>query len=158
MSTNLRAVLGVVGLGVLLAAPVRAQSDEQAVIAVVNHFFDGMRTRDTALMRSTAVPSAVVIRASGPTGLTEPSTLEGFIERVGKGTGPGGNEQIKDTKVQIDGGLASLWTYYTFTPGGATKVDHCGVDAFLLRKGPDGWKIFHVADTSRSEGCASVGK
>ena len=45
MSINLRAVLGVVVIGALSAAPVRAQSDEQAVIAVVNHFFDGMRTR-----------------------------------------------------------------------------------------------------------------
>jgi ketosteroid isomerase-like protein len=141
----------------VLAHPARAQqSDEQAVTAVVTHFFDGMRARDTALLRSTVIPSAVLMRASGPSGLTDPMSVGQFIDRIGKGTGPGGDEQIKDPKVQIDGPLASLWTYYTFTPGGETKINHCGVDAFLLRKGPDGWKIFHIVDTSRSEGCTPI--
>ena len=142
-------------LGAIPSANARAQSDEQAVKAVVNRMFDGMRTRDTAMMRSTIVPSTQLDRVT-PTGLGDPIPMAKFIESVGKGTGPGGNEQIAEPKIQIDGGLASLWAYYTFTPGGKTQVDHCGVDAFLLRKGTDGWKIFHISDTSRSEGCTPV--
>ena len=140
-------------------APAHAQSDDRsAVIAVVTHFFDGMRTRDTALMRSTVAPGAVLISASGPTGLGDPSTIDGFIDRIGKGTGPGNNEQIDNPKVEIDGPLASLWAYYTLRRAGETTINHCGVDAFLLRKGPDGWKIFHVADTRRTEGCTPIPK
>jgi hypothetical protein len=142
---------------VLGAVTVRAQSDEQAVKDVVGKMFDGMRTRDTALMRSTIVPTTVLERVT-PTGLGNPIVMNSFIDRVAQGTGPGGNEQIGTPKVEVDGGLASLWAYYTFTPGGQTKVDHCGVDAFLLRKGADGWKIFHISDTSRSDGCTPVKK
>jgi ketosteroid isomerase-like protein len=145
-------------LAVILAAPASAQSDERAVAVVVTHFFDGMRTRDTTLMRSTVTPSAVLISVSGPTGLGEPTTIDAFIDRIGKGSGPGNDEQIKDPKVQIDGPLASLWAYYTLKRAGETKVNHCGVDAFLLRKGPDGWRIFHVADTRRTEGCVPIAK
>jgi ketosteroid isomerase-like protein len=140
------------------AVPAHAQADEQAVVGVVTHFFDGMRARDTALMRSTVAAGTVLVSASGPTGLGDPTPVDQFIERVGKGTGPGGNEQIKDPKVMVDGPMASLWAYYTLTRGGETQINHCGVDAFLLRKGPDGWKIFHVADTRRTEGCTPITK
>ena len=134
----------------------RAQSDAQAVRAVIDRMFDGMRARDTAMMRSTMVPSTLLERTTATGELGEPIQMNQFIDRVGHGTGPGGNEQIKDPKIQIDGPLASVWTYYTLTRGGETKIDHCGVDAFLLRKGTDGWKIFHIADNSRSEGCTPI--
>ena len=138
-------------------APVaRAQSDEQAVKAVIAKMFDGMRSRDSAMMRSTMVPSTILDRVSATGTLGDPIVMNAFIDRVAAGTGPGGDEQIKNPKIQIDGPMASVWTYYTFTPGGKTAIDHCGVDAFLLRKGSDGWKIFHISDTSRSEGCTAI--
>ncbi len=143
-------------LGTLSAPSARAQSDEQAVITVVNHFFDGMRTRDTALLRSTSLPSTV-LQTAGAT-VSAPMTIDQFIERVGKGTGPGGNEVIKDPKVQSDGEMASLWAYFTYTRGGETQINHCGIDEFLLRKGPDGWKVFYVADTHRTQNCAPITK
>jgi hypothetical protein len=144
--------------GLVLAVPAHAQSDERDVIAVVTRFFDGMRTRDTVLLRSTVTLGTVLVTASGPTGLTNPTPIDQFIERTGRGTGPGGDERIQDPKVQIDGPMASLWAYFTFTRGGETQINHCGVDSFLLRKGPDGWKIFHIADTHRTEGCKPIAK
>jgi hypothetical protein len=149
----------IVALGVIPTGLVRAQSDQadqKEVVAVVTKFFDGMRTRDTALMRSTVAPEATLVSATGPTGLTPSRTADQFIARVGTGTGPGGDERIKDPTVQIDLPLASLWAYFTFTRGGETTINHCGVDLFLLRKGPDGWKIFQVADTHRTEGCTPI--
>jgi hypothetical protein len=150
------AMIGAAWLGLVPTARLQAQSDEQAVIAVVNKFFDGMRTRDTALLRSTVVPSTMLVTASGPTGLGQPGSIDQFIDRIGKGTGPGGDERIKDPKVQIDPPMASLWAYFTYTRGGETQINHCGVDLFLLRKGPDGWKIFNIADTHRTEGCTAI--
>jgi len=140
------------------AAPALAQSDEQAVIAVATHFFDGMRARDTALMRSTALPSTMVVIPGGPTGIQVQITVGQFINSVGKGTGPGGDERMQKPKVDIDGPMASLWSYYTYTEGGQTKIDHCGIDAFLFRKGPDGWKIFSLAGTIRKTGCTPISK
>jgi hypothetical protein len=150
-------LLAVASISLAFASPVHAQSDDKAVMTVVTRFFDGMRTRDTSLMRSTVLPSAVLERAgTGPTGLAEPMAIGQFIDRVGHGTGPGGDEKIRNPTVLIDGALASVWTYYTYTPGGQTTASHCGTDSILLRKGPDGWKIFHLADTSRSEGCTPI--
>ena len=52
--------------------------------------------------------------------------------------------------------LASLWAYFTFKRGAQTQIDHCGIDLFVLRTGPDGWKIFQIADTHRTEGCTPI--
>ncbi len=110
-------------------------------------------------MRSTVVSGATFVPVGGPTGLGAPSAIDGIIERTGKGTGPGNDERIETPKVQIDEQLASLWAYFTLTlPGKKAKIDVCGVNMFLLRKGPDGWKIFQIAATSRTEGCRAIVK
>jgi hypothetical protein len=109
-------------------------------------------------MRSTVVAGATLVRVGGPTGLGAPSAIDGIIERTGKGTGPGNDERIETPKVQIDEQLASLWAYFTLTRPGDTRIDVCGVNMFLLRKGPDGWKIFQIAATSRTEGCRAIVK
>ncbi len=156
--TTALAALTLISMSVLAAAPALAQSEEQAVVAVANHFFDGMRTRDTALMHSTALPLTMVVIPGGPTGIVWQHTVGEFIASVGKGTGPGGDERMQAPKVQIDGPMASLWAYYTYTEGGKTAIDHCGIDTFLFRKGPDGWKIFTLAGTIRKTNCTPVSK
>ena len=149
--------LAAVAIASLLGAtPARAQSDERAIVAVVTKFLDGIRARDTSLMRATVVSGATLVPVAGPTGLGAPSTIDGFIERTGKGTGPGNDERIEKPKAQIDDQLASLWAYFTLTRPGETKIDVCGTNLFLLRKGPDGWKIFQIAATSRTEGCKAI--
>ena len=154
-STTLAAV-AIVSL--LAARPARAQNDERAVVGAVTKFLDGLRTRDTSRIRSTVVSGATLVSVGGPTGLDTPTAIDGIIERTGKGTGPGNDERMEMPRVQIDEALASLWAYYTLTRPGHTKVDACGDDVFLLRKGSDGWKIFQIAATSRTEGCRAIGK
>lgn len=150
-------VLVAVAIASLLAASAaRAQSDERAIVAAVTKFLDGIRTRDTSLMRSAVASGATLVRVGGPTGVGAPSAIDGIIERTGKGTGPGNDERIETPKVQIDEPLASLWAYFTLTRPGETKIDVCGVNMFSLRKGPDGWKIFQIAATSRTEGCRAI--
>jgi hypothetical protein len=34
----------------------------------------------------------------------------------------------------------------------------CGVSLFLLREGRDGWRIFQIAATSRTDGCRAIVK
>lgn len=150
------ALVGALLLTTVDAVSVRAQSERQAVIAVAHRFFDGMRERDTAKMWSTVEPSTMLVVPSGPPGFEKPFPVGQFIAEIGKGTGPGGNERITHPTVQIDGPLAYLWAPYTYTEGGQTEVDHCGVDLFLLEKKPDGWKIFDLAGTIRKTGCAAI--
>ena len=140
------------------AAPARAQSDERAIIATVTTFLDGIRTADTTLMRSTVAAGATLVPVGGPTGLGAPSKLDGFIERIGKGTGPGNDERIENPKVQIDDQLASLWAYFTLTRPGETGISACGANLFLFRRGPDGWKVFQIANTRRTEACRAIAK
>jgi len=140
------------------AAPARAQSDERAIVTAVTNFLNGIRTRDTTLMRSSVVAGATLAPVGGPTGLGAPVAIDAIIERTGKGTGPGNDERIENPKVQIDDQLASLWAYFTVTRPGDTRIDVCGVNLFVLRKGPDGWKIFQIAATSRTEGCRAIAK
>lgn len=61
------------------------------------------------------------------------------------------DERIWDTQVRIDGNLASVWTKYAFYLG--PQFSHCGIDHFLLFRRAEGWKIIHLADTRRREGC-----
>jgi len=142
----------------ITAAPVRAQSDERAVVTAVTKFLDGIRTRDTTLMRATVAAGATLVPVGGPTGLGAPSTIDAIIERTGQGTGPGNDERIEKPMVQIDDQLASLWAYFTLTRVGETKIDRCGTNVFLLRKGSDGWKVFQIAATSRTESCKAIAK
>ena len=154
-------LVAVVVASLLAASPKRAQSsqsDERAIVATVTKFLDGIRTRDTSLMRSTVASGATFIPVGGPTGLGAPSAIDAIIERTGKGTGPGNDERIEAPEVQIDEPLASLWAYYTLTRPGETKIGMCGVNMFLLRKGPGGWKIFQIAATSRTGGCRAIAK
>ena len=148
-------VMGAVALTIAVSMQARAQSEDKTVTAVVLRFFDGMRTRDTTLMRSTVLPSAVLVSVGDTNDLGQSRPVDQFIQRVGGGTGVPGNEQIKDPKLQIDGPFASLWAYFTYSRG--DQIDHCGVDLFLLRKGPTGgWKVFYVADTHRKTPCPPI--
>ena len=152
------ALVAVAIASLLDAAPARAQNDEHAIVAAVTVFISAIRTRDTALMRSTVATGATLVPVGGPTGLEAPSTLDAFIERIGKGTGPGNDERIDSPRVQIDDQLASLWAYFTLTRPGDTGISACGANLFLLRKASDGWKIFQIANTRRTEGCRPIAK
>ena len=61
------------------------------------------------------------------------------------------NERIYDPEVRIDAGVAQVWAYYTFHRNGT--FSHCGIDAFMLVKVGDAWKITQVADTRRTANC-----
>ena len=60
-------------------------------------------------------------------------------------------EKVLDYKVQIDGNLAHIWTPYEFWYNGT--FSHCGANAFTLVKTTMGWKILHLIDSRRQEGC-----
>lgn len=142
-------------IGALLAAerPARAQTgDEEAVLSVVQRLFDGMRSADSAVVRSTFHPDAVLIGTEDREG--EPSTsirsIDGFVRAVGGASGEW-DERFWGWEVRVDENLASVWTEYAFYLDG--EFSHCGVDAFLLARDGGDWKIVSLADTRRQEGC-----
>ena len=133
--------------------PTSAPDDRAAVIAVVQRLWDGMKARDTAMVRSvfdsTAMLSRVVTRNGESRVQLTP--VSGFIEALGRAKEPW-NERMYAPEVRIDGPLATVWTEYDFHLG--DQFSHCGVDAFQMLKTSAGWKIVALSDTARREGCA----
>ena len=122
----MRACLLIVLLAAV-AAPMAAQSEEEEVMVVIHRLFDGMRAGDSAMVRSTFHPSM--------------TTASIFTNRQGD---PEIHSGRPDEFVKAVGTPA-------FYLGG--DLSHCGVNAFQLFNGKEGWRIIRIADTHRRKGC-----
>ncbi|NNG16668.1 MAG: hypothetical protein HKM89_09315 [Gemmatimonadales bacterium] len=146
----------------LLALPVAAsaQSAEADVMAVITRLFDGMRAGDSAMVRSTFAPDVRLMSAferdGVPTLTRRTGALDRFVTAVGTPHDEIWDEHIWGTEIRIDDRLATVWTNFAFHLG--TNLSHCGVNAFQLFHGTEGWKIINLVDTRRTEGCTSGGE
>ena len=148
-------------LSTLAAAPLAAQSDvppatRDSIVAVAKRLFDGMRAHDSTMVRSVFAPGAMMMAPIRPGQPVAFQSVDGFVAAVGRPGQQPWDEQIYDPVVQVDGDLATLWVFYTFSLG--SEFSHCGVDAFQLVRTADGWKISMLADTRRKDGCETAGK
>ncbi len=148
-----RWILGAFAMALGTAAPVSAQSttDEQAVRAVVDRLFEAMAVHDTAGMRPLFAPDARFAGVDREGNLSYTTPSEFFQAIGGAAGGPALNETLYDVEIRIDGPLAHVWTYYTFHVG--DRFSHCGYDGFQMLKLDGEWKIVHLADSRRREGC-----
>ncbi len=155
MRRSIRALGVGIGLTVALHPAGHAQQtpdDEAAVLATLERLFDGMRANDGAMVQSAFAEGAVMIRTgtSGGQPSTNVGPVTGFIAAVGAATEEW-DEPFWDPVVQLKDNLATVWTKYAFYRAGT--FSHCGVDAFILTRGADGWKISAIADTQERENC-----
>ena len=158
----MRRILLALGLGTLAAASAtpstaRAQSQAQRaeVMATINGFLRGLKTKDTVLMTQhlDTLTRFTLLRTS-PNG-TRVVVLKGadFIKAVTNPNQPPLDEPIRNPVVQIDGDLASVWAEYQVRVDG--KVTHCGYDSFQLARLGGKWKILNVTDSFRQTGCGA---
>lgn len=140
----------------LISADLKAQQapQERAILeSTILRFFDGMRKGDSTLS-SSAMSKNIVMQTVTGTGNTVRVRTEdpkNFLKMVGTPHKEVYDERITFDHVQIDGSLAAVWTPYKFYIG--SKLSHCGVNSFTLTKEAGEWKILHVIDTRRQEGC-----
>jgi hypothetical protein len=151
---KLLSIAGLILSGVNLQA--QTSGEENAVKEVIVRLFKGMELGDSAMVHSAfhdkAVTMATVLRDKTNTPIIRrESSIQAFLDAVGKPHTEIWYEEIWNVKVQVDGELAQAWCDYAFYVD--KNFSHCGVDAFQLFKGKDGWKIFHLADTRRKSGC-----
>lgn len=147
-------------LAVLLAAgaltvPVAAQSPAAEALAVVQRLFDAMHAKDSVAIAATFAPGAALLGydARGGTERMTQMAAADFARRIaGIPANMTIEERIWDAEVRVDDNLAMVWTPYAFVINGT--ISHCGVDAVLLLRFQDGWKIASIADTRRTEGCS----
>jgi hypothetical protein len=142
----------------LIFATANAQTaaEKEAVMKPVKMLFEGMQKGDSTLARSAFAKKVTSARLgtdkNGKPFIQYESSIDGFIKAIGTPHKEAWNEVIWNEKIEIDGNLAQVWADFAFYLG--KKLNHCGVDAFQLVKGEDGeWRIFHLADTGRTEGC-----
>lgn len=152
MNVRTLVVAALTAAGVIPSSIGAQSADQQAVLAVIQRLFDGMRAADTVVVRSVFVEGArfalIDSRATPPA--VRFQSVDGWINGVGN-SAKRWDEQIYDVQVRVDGSMAQVWAPYTFYLD--KKVRHCGVDAIeLLRVGGD-WKITQLSDTQRREGC-----
>lgn len=137
----------------LLPASAAAQSPEAEVRAVIDRMFEALRQQDTATMRSTFHPDFRLAITSTRDGQPVIQQVGGdaFLAAIGSSS-QSLNETITDVEIRVHDNLATVWNRYNFWID--DRIDHCGVDAFILVRTADGWKVLQVADTQRREGCA----
>ena len=136
------------------AASAQAQGPERAaVLATVQKVFDGMRTRDTLLIQQAFDTSARLLRVSAGAAPSLRGISASRFAAIVRGAKQGDvwNERIYDPEVRVEGNIAQVWAYYTFHLN--ATFTSCGIDAFMLMKVGDTWKITQLADTEREQGC-----
>jgi hypothetical protein len=131
-----------------------AQTASDSIRSTINHFFQAMKTGDTAFLRICFADSAILQTiAESKTGepMVRNETVEAFIKAIGSATKGSLDEQITFGVVKEDGFLGIAWTPYQFYYKGT--FSHCGVNSFQLIRTSTGWKIQYIIDTRRRNGC-----
>jgi ketosteroid isomerase-like protein len=138
---------------VCFSVTAKAQSEDDAIKAAVNLFFQGMKNADAAMIESSFADSAVLQTIDTRTGkpIVKTENIKAVAQSISR-VKPGElDEQIVFETIKYEGDLASVWTPYKFYARG--KFIHCGTNSFQLVKQNGVWKIQYIIDTRRKEGC-----
>jgi hypothetical protein len=139
----------------IAAAQAQSQPNEQAVMEPIVRLFTGMNKGDSAMVHSAfakEITMATVTKdKAGNVVVRRENSLAGFLKAIATPRAEALSEPIWNTKIEVDGNFAQVWTDYAFYIG--KKFSHCGVDAFQLVNNGSGWKIIHLADTRRTADC-----
>ena len=133
--------------------------DEKKVEQVIIDLFDGMRegdsTKVSALFGKGVQMYTSFINKEGEL-ILKKGELAPFLKAIGSPHDEIWDEKIWNTQVNVDMGIAQVWTEYAFYIG--SVFSHCGVDAFhLAKEGSGDWKIIHLMDTRKKEACIEPG-
>jgi hypothetical protein len=130
------------------------QTDETGVKKAVEDLFSGMRTNDTALIRSAFSQHAIlqtIVRNKEGKAVVISEAVDSFLISISHPHKEIYDERISYDAIRIDGDLAMVWAPYKFYVG--EKFSHCGVDSFQLIKENGMWKILYLVDTRRKQPC-----
>ena len=132
----------------------QAPADREAVMKVIQTFFDTMTVRDVEGARRIMVPDGrfYAMEMRKPTTELQSFTNEEYFGRLQRSKQTN-RERIWNPEVRVHGLIATVWAPYDFWTDGT--FSHCGVDAFDLIKTADGWKISGGAFTMESKCVAS---
>lgn len=136
----------------VLGDPCAAQTaDHEAIRGTIEKLFDGMREEDSSAVRDVFHKAAGLHTAIGPsdTSAVQSTSVRTFKQAVGETHEKVWDERIWDVEIRIDGPLASAWVPYAFYHG--DELSHCGVNAMQFVRTADGWKIYQLTDSRRTD-------
>lgn len=120
---------------------------EKEVKQVINNMFQAMKQADTVLLKTCfadgAIFQTILNKPDGPA--IKASSVNDFIQSVGKQQANVLDERIEFGGIQIEPLMATVWTPYSFFLKG--NFSHKGVNSFQLVKFKEGWKIQYIIDT-----------
>lgn len=119
----------------------------------IRNLFLGMKNADPELMKSAFAENAI-LQSIAKDGTVKNENVQEFIASVSKFSKDDLDEKIIIDAVHTDGGLASVFTPYSFYFKG--KFSHCGANSFQLVKQQNDWKIQYIIDTRRKENCREI--
>jgi hypothetical protein len=140
----------------MLIAPIFTMGQTTAtdsIKTVIHNFFDGMKRKDTAFIRTLVTPGirmqSVVTTAKGTTKHTEEKIEDWFNQLVSL---PASiktiDERITFEQVLVDEAMAMAWTPFRLYLN--DTLYSCGVNHFQLVKLNGAWKVNFIIDTRRS--------
>ena len=110
-----------------------AQTPEDEVKKPILQLFDGMRARDSSMLRSAFAPGGMlqtIAKTKEGETVVRTENLDRFVASIAGAAGKGYDERITFELIRIDADLAVAWTPYKFFIG--DKLSHCGVNSFQL--------------------------
>jgi len=119
----------------------------------IRNLFSGMKNADPALMKS-AFAEGAILQTITKDGTVKNESVQEFMDSVSKFSKDDLDERIIVEAVHTDGGLASVFTPYSFFFKG--QFSHCGANSFQLVKQQNDWKIQYIIDTRRKENCKEI--
>lgn len=132
----------------------KAQSEEEAVKAVIVSMFDGMRAKNAEQIVEAFSENAIMQTIQNkPEGTVIGSnTVAEFANSIGSVPAETYlDERLTGFIINVDANMATAWTPYQFYVN--EKFSHCGVNSFQLVKINEQWKIVYIIDTRRKEAC-----
>jgi ketosteroid isomerase-like protein len=144
-------------LSVSVSEPLFAQGN-QAPSIVIESFFDGMRASDGEILLSLVTDDITLHTVTQREGETvrAATDMSRFMESVSNAPVGLLNEELTSLVVHMDGDLATAWMEYNFFRG--DEFSHCGVNSMNLIQTNEGWKIFSIVDTRRTDPCDGLGE
>lgn len=125
----------------------------QEIEKPIRNLFLGMKNADPELMKSAFAENAI-LQSISKDGTVKNENVQEFIASVSKFSKDDLDEKIIIDAIHSDGGLASVFTPYSFYFKG--KFSHCGANSFQLVKQQNDWKIQYIIDTRRKENCREI--
>lgn len=122
------------------AAAIPDPHEREAILAIVQAFFDTMATKDVEGATRTVAPEGRFhsVREIDGKQVIRTFTNQEYLDGL-PAEQQSVRERIWSPEVHVRGDIATVWTHYDFWIDG--EFSHCGIDSFNLIKSGEGWRI-----------------